>query len=575
MNSSGILVIADLHFCCEDSDFEQSLIQTDSDYELLFEKFLRDVTHDGLKIQSIIVAGDLTQTGRKKECEDAFAFINKLCNKLNIDNDNVLIVPGNHDFIRFACEKAIEDNTIKYDDRSKLNDIKFETFARCFSEFYKGEKKFNPNSAVVDVLPVKSMGVVFIGVNSIYKDSHRNIDHVGFIDETTLDDKLAEIQNKYGDYRKIIVVHHNCVGTDVFRRGIQNWSKVKIILEKYGIRDYISGHVHTSMGECRSRRNNQVRYLTCGSMGDPSQEIDNDVFLLVHEENKNILQVQNYKYLGRSYNTEKKHWEKIDGDESILDHFVIQEDTGVKGIAKATQNLDNNDVLASRSNTSINRQSSGEEDKQIDPILNEGVNFFDKVIYEKKLYVDGHFHWNEKGRSLSYLITDVFFDDYSCFEKMKICCKAALEKKKVRPDLILGYEMNGSILGMNLAIEYGCDFSYITASERNYTVYEKQLHKRKKYSIVLVVVDFLYKNNLTFEIRKVIKDFFGEVKIFFCAVFDDCTDYKNQKEDVIAVKHIPILSCEYRDNECPLEKSGLVEVCRLYTENVDSKEREE
>lgn len=565
-NNKGILVVSDLHFAKDNTDMDKSLIQTDEEYKLLLEERLKDaISEEKMTIESMIVAGDLTQTGAKVEFEKAFEYIDELRQKLNIDKENILIIPGNHDFNRNKCETAIDDGEVDYNDKEALNELKFNDFKNYYEDFYGKRKTFTPNNAVVDTLYMQSMRTVFIGINSVFIDSHMKADHVGFIEKKSLEKQLETIAEKYKDERKIAVIHHNGITSEDLSSGIKNWNVVKHYFEINDIHDYIFAHVHTSEGEARESSKHKMRYITCGSMGDPSSDVDNDIYILVHRvDSQDKLFIQKYKYSNKSYNTKKKHWEHITDDPSDLDYFVLQEKTGSEGIKEAIYGTKRENSTRGYADSAFYVERSGIIESQSNEVLTAGADFFKSVIKLDKLYLEGHFHWSPNGKSLSYLVLDPFFEEYNYYEKTKIIYKTVLEQKDIYPDIIIGYEMNGSILATSLAIEFGCDFSYITSKDRQYTKYEERLLKEKNYRTVLVIVDFLYKDYLLKGLRKRINDAYGDVEIFFCALFDDKYDEVDENQNVLSIGHIPILECKYKIGECPLENNGFIDVCCLY-----------
>lgn len=555
-NKKGILIISDLHFAKDENNY--SYLQEDNECYLAMVKAIK---RENIEVEYLFVDGDLSDSGHKEEFNHAKAFLNKLSEEFGIKKENIMIVPGNHDFLRARCEMA-ENNGEDIDDYRKLNATKFTEFKEFYDDFFDKQKIFNVSDAIIDSILLESVGVLFLGINTVYKDSHRRQDHVGFIDEERLEKQLKEIDKRYPNVKKIALMHHHAYDDVIFGKGIANWNVASYYFERSGIEDFIFGHVHTSGGEAITTNASTKRFITCGALGKKDGNVDNTFRVLTFDESKkDILVNMPFQFMGHSYNPKKKYWQLMTNAPDEIDSIPITEIKGAEGLRADIRSFKDEKLVDLLSVDNYEEESIDTE------IILRGNDYFDEVIRKEKLFMDGHFHWSQNGKSLSYLLTDCFFDDYKYFEKTKVCFDAIMHAKGIVPDLVIGYEMNGSILGVNLAIELKCDFTYITASRREYSIFEKRLPDDNKYRSIVVLVDILYKHYLINELVEQIKKKYVRVeKLFICSLFDDGN--KKTVNDGItscaAINHVPILPCDYECGKCPLEKKEFVDVIDLY-----------
>jgi 3',5'-cyclic AMP phosphodiesterase CpdA len=80
----------------------------DGKYDSLFARIGEDLAglkkEQGLAPDLLVVSGDLAEWGMSQEFEQAFDFLGKLSDLLELPRGRVVVVPGNHDINRKACE---------------------------------------------------------------------------------------------------------------------------------------------------------------------------------------------------------------------------------------------------------------------------------------------------------------------------------------------------------------------------------------------------------------------------------------------------------------------------------------
>lgn len=133
----------------------------------------------------LVVTGDLTETGSRREFAVATEFLTGLRVLLGLEPNRLVVVPGGHDITRSACRA--------YFASCEADDVvprapywpKWRHFTRLFEELYQGldELAFDAQQPWT-LFAVPDLRVVVAGLNSTINDSHRDDDHYGWIGET-------------------------------------------------------------------------------------------------------------------------------------------------------------------------------------------------------------------------------------------------------------------------------------------------------------------------------------------------------------------------------------------------------
>ncbi len=132
----------------------------------------------------IVVSGDLTESARPKEVDQALTFLTGLRVLLGLEAHRIIVVPGGRDVSKAAC--------LAYFARCEARDVqpqepyfpKLEHYAELFSELYHGL-----NEPVFDIaqpwtlFTVPELRVAVAGLNSTMAGSHRPEDDYGWIGE--------------------------------------------------------------------------------------------------------------------------------------------------------------------------------------------------------------------------------------------------------------------------------------------------------------------------------------------------------------------------------------------------------
>jgi predicted phosphodiesterase len=205
-----LLVISDLHVGAKARAQEFSTVPDDmacrntpnflKDFEELVEQKTIEVTH-------ILIAGDITQTAAHDEFELAAKNIKEISRILNVSDNNIFFIPGNHD-----GSWSDEKNSIEKNEPEHLSITKKYMNIQNHPYF----KELLDKAAFKDLYssPFGSIWIndelVVVGINSSARDSADNDVHHGSVhldDLQVIKNQLDEcnISNKV----KVLLTHHH------------------------------------------------------------------------------------------------------------------------------------------------------------------------------------------------------------------------------------------------------------------------------------------------------------------------------------------------------------------------------
>lgn len=187
-----------------DEQFDTLLVRLTDDLDLLKR-------HCGLRPDVLIVSGDLAEWGRRNEFEDVLRFLVGLSEFLELGRERVVLVPGNHDVNRKACESYFSQCEADGCTPQPPYWRKWQDYTRMFSEFYKDR----PNIAFTEREPwslfeIPDLAVVVAGLNSTMRESHRDEDHYGWLGERQLRWFAERLAMRRGQgWLRVGALHHN------------------------------------------------------------------------------------------------------------------------------------------------------------------------------------------------------------------------------------------------------------------------------------------------------------------------------------------------------------------------------
>lgn len=199
-----LLHISDLH-CGKKHRFtkhnEYVKPSPDADIPELDELISKDVESLNKKIDYLIISGDLTESAHINEFSWARKLITSLAKKLDVDLENIVVVPGNHDVLWFDEDE--NNNNYPQDPNGSYLSF-YENFYKCLPHH---ERK------MYHVVYHPKNNIAIIGLDtSIYEG--KNTSGIGCVGHGQRDDalnqmyRIAGIENKY---LKIAVLHHHLI----------------------------------------------------------------------------------------------------------------------------------------------------------------------------------------------------------------------------------------------------------------------------------------------------------------------------------------------------------------------------
>jgi WD40 repeat protein/3',5'-cyclic AMP phosphodiesterase CpdA len=165
----------------------------------------------GLTPEVVVVSGDLTAHGLPSELERAERFLGDLARRLGLDRRRVVLVPGDRDIARRACEAYFLDCAGKETDPQPPYWPKWTLFAAMVERFYGDDRSIRfdlDRPYTLAHLPELRLAVACL--NSTMAESHRPEDHYGELGEDQLGwfaEQLQELDERSGV--RVGVVHHD------------------------------------------------------------------------------------------------------------------------------------------------------------------------------------------------------------------------------------------------------------------------------------------------------------------------------------------------------------------------------
>ncbi|MGV4987815.1 WD40 domain-containing protein [Streptomyces sp. NRAIS3] len=129
----------------------------------------------------LVVTGDLTASGSRREFEQALAFLTGMRALLGLEPHRVALVPGGQDVNQAACQAYF--STCEADEMPPRPPYwpKWRHFARLFQELYQGLDVVFDSDQPWTLFPVPELHTVVAGLNSSMAYSHRRDDQYGLV----------------------------------------------------------------------------------------------------------------------------------------------------------------------------------------------------------------------------------------------------------------------------------------------------------------------------------------------------------------------------------------------------------
>ncbi|MCM0592628.1 MAG: metallophosphoesterase [Gloeotrichia echinulata DEX184] len=277
-----ILHLSDLHFGTTDNANRwQSQLAEDLRYGLNCEH-----------LDALLISGDIANKSTTEEYAAAKEFLDNLREEFPINQENIVIVPGNHDLNWGLSEDAYTpvkrknypgqlDNRIidKGGDYIEVrNEEKYQHRFDYFSKFYediKGEPYPLRDDQQGILYPLTEQKILFLGLNSAWQLDH-NDTRSASINPNALSNALTKIRRntEYNNCLKIAVWHHPLNSNSEDRIKDHGFMEQ---LAKAGFRLALHGHIHQADNSLyrydRSVGGRKIEVISAGTFGANTSEL--------------------------------------------------------------------------------------------------------------------------------------------------------------------------------------------------------------------------------------------------------------------------------------------------------------
>lgn len=522
---SIILHISDLHVSLDkkiggEPNRHDSYLDTSSQNErslLYIDKFIsalkRDYKTSEINIY-LLVTGDVTNEGEKKEFDFALIYLNRIIDSLNIEKDKILLIAGDHDLNRRSIVNLLEkkeESTIEEINITKYNN---------FSDFYNSllGKEFQSNKTISDTLVIED-SFILLGLNSCTRIDLTQ--KLGFIPITQFEDELSTVMEN-NQLKAIACVHHNLTSSyDNKNNGQWDSDNRESFLQKLLSNDI--GFIFTGNEHTNSCKSLFLGEITTSDSGCFSSESWDTTFKIYEVDNSEDIILKNkiYSLHKQNGNDSKYEW---DTRKNIVfsqpEEFVIfkksppivEAEISELPVLIAEEKVESNDSFINKSNIYYCEKYTDE--------------LYQKVK-DLKLFHSGHFHWSETSRAHNWIDISKLIENKENLDFLKNAIIDVIENKEIDViDLIIGLGYEGNIISSKAAIKLNKPYSFLPYSYRHdeHHKFENELNfdnSGSDYKSVLIITDVVNDGRT---IRKLInkrqKTFFENVeKIYVVSLF--------------------------------------------------------
>ena len=549
--NNAILHISDLHFVVA---AYKSKSRFDDNFQ---KKFLESIENKGIKY--LVVTGDIADTSSEKEYEKALKFLIAIKDRLQLDENNIILCPGNHDVSwpeleKLVIEESVTDLTKIYEKQTE----KFTYFSKFYSTFYSKKKTFDVKSAIFDKIIDDSDKIILLAINTCFRESNQKNDHVGFINKEIFEQELSNLdfQNKK-NYWKILVMHHNPKDLSVEKKhNLENWKDI----DKDGI-GYplvvLCGHIHGADGEGTIKNDADIiYYISTGSLTKSNISNTFNIYTYIYDKEFNI----KYYALMDVENAEKCYWQELTNKDALKQIKI-----------RASQNQETNkpdelDILLEDAEETkkqdLERRIKGAKDVAI----RESTLFIDhnnimSFIKENNLFKSGHFHWKNGFRSHGFIDINYLVSHKDSLETITSLFYNAISKKFNHQFddeiLIIAVGIECNIIGARLSALFNCGYSFIPepTKQEDFSDIESTLNAGSFEKIILLK-DIIFRADHSKELIEELgiqnKDVYL-FSLFYCGRKENKDEIFSEFDNVSFISicdDIAINECDYSGKNC-------------------------
>lgn len=550
----------------------------------------------------LLITGDISNAGEEDEFVVAEKYIKIFAEELNLNIENILILPGDHDIHRDSVREAMRKNKKK--EGYLFHYEKYKNFSRfLFNKIYNID--FNYDKTIFNITSIGER-IVLLSMNSNYKVGERSAN--GYIELDKFEQEINEIRIKNPNKHILIAFHHNLSGN--YDNSITGqWDSANRanfihLLEKNQVKCIFYGNEHTNRsskldsteiyisdsGSISSKK--PLSTFKCYEIEDTESliNIKNHLFSLIQSNAKTESGYSDWTEI----NPASRKKEEIDNfliykkEEIVNDLAIEQLPNPVKNESSSVDLEEKEDLSESKEKTIIAYNS----DKY-------SIGLYD-IIKNKKIFYTGHFHWSETSRALNWIDTSKILEDQENLLFAQNAIIDVIETFKLNEDcdLIIGLGYEGNMISTKAAIKYNISYTFLPYSYRysDHNRFETKLNFsniEKEFKTVIIITDVVNEGRT---IRKLIgkreKDFFKEVKKVIVisllytgkedfvninllnynnlpANYDLANDNEVNKIEYYSVCKLKVGKCPYKDEyreQCPIYKDKLNYVHCFYEE---------
>lgn len=554
--SLNILHISDLHFGTKKD--EDKTRYSDSFVEEFVARFKNE------EIDYLIVSGDIANESKPMEYKIASAFLTRVVEELCISMDNVLICMGNHDISweklgKIADKKGTKDLHLKKE--------KYDNFKKFYNDFYKKEgnqiRKFKTDAIFIEI-PDDAHKILFLGVNTCYHESNQNDDHYGYIDKSSFETYFRNLDPKYKDYVKCLVMHHNPKDLAREKHEFRNWRDLDFNnLGKPFV--VFCGHIHSSDGESEviGDEDDTIHFISVGSLLK-KDAIGKCNIYTISDDSFN-LQIRYYNY--EEDTSFSKHYWQEQTDSPFRKKILLKNDSVWNSISSRNIELRGHEL--DNPKKQVTRDSNNKESKSIL-----------EVIKDHQLYYSGHFHWNtvKKGgdckfKSHGYIDINYLVSHIESLETITQLFKEKIEEiqKNTTPGktLMISIGLECTVVGARLSVLFPAfDFSYMPRKREvnDHNDIETDIGF-SDYNTVIIIKDITFDAE---EVVEIIEDQFSQksihlISLFYCGKEGEKRRILSGKENAhfySLIDDIEIPRCNVSESDCPIINNKLQTIYR-------------
>jgi len=518
----AILHISDLHIV-NNSAYKKAYTNEKKEYSTQFISTfidkLKQIKQEK-KIDDIIfiVSGDLSESGKEKEYDKVIDFLDEITKELNIDKQNILIVPGNHDINRIECILYNEGNEKKF---SNENEAKFKTFSQFYKKF-KGED-FDCGKLIINNLEITSKNINILCINTCLNDSHRDEDHYGYLNPDALKNELKEAPIEK-DAFNISIMHHSPVTyQEISPNTIKNWTDIKSYFENYNIFTFFYGHIHA--GQVKTEEDSEcISYIGVKKFYEQISKSGFHFFIEDTENtdsNKFIFKRESYFLIGDDYDETLSYSWNIDESPKLKSSIILRKKGNIRDDIlkkeKEEKTLDEGYKLLPDEKIQLGDVK--------ETIYGEGTTlkdliFSDKIISQKlydyvlkyNLVKEGHYHFG-KSRTRDWIDTNFLLSNYECSNLVRQSLIKIINNKSIELGLVVGIGMEGNIMGALMTELCADNYTYMPnpIKNDNFISYEMKLPDKSNIYIVTLLIDVVHSGDTINNVVSKIKEQYKEI----------------------------------------------------------------